>query len=71
MPRKYGALPPPESAWQIGKTAASIAFVNDALRYVATCIDTEEIAKLQTAIADIKIGKTVLTDWLTPEEFLQ
>lgn len=30
-----GAMPPSDSSWQIGKTAATIRFVQDAMAYIA------------------------------------
>jgi hypothetical protein len=68
--RKFGALPPPGVEWQIGKTAASISFVNDAERYIVGCNNADEIERLKKAAQEVKEGKRVLDQWLTVEEFL-
>lgn len=65
-----GALPPSGFEWQIGKTAASISFVNDAERYITACSNADEIELLKKVVQDVKEGKRVLDQWLTVEEFL-
>jgi len=70
MARKFGALPPPGAQWEIGKTAASISFVNDAERYIAYCDNAVEIERLKKAVEEVKEGRRVLNQWLTAEEFL-
>jgi hypothetical protein len=35
MRRVFGAMPPPDLAWQMGKTAGSIRFVKEAERMLA------------------------------------
>lgn len=71
MIKKFDALPPPGVEWQIGKTAASISFVNDAERYIAKRSNLlDEIKQLKKAIQEIKKGKRVLDQRLTVEDFL-
>jgi len=70
MPRKFGALPPPGMEWQIGKTVASIRFVNGTEVFLETCQDTDKAELLREAILKVKNGELVLYDWLTPEEYL-
>lgn len=67
MGRKYGAVPPQDLGWQIGKTAASITFVGEAETYVGT---PEDKARLDAYVAKIKSGKVVLHNALTPAEYL-
>lgn len=67
----FGAMPPPGLAWQIGKTAASIAFVNSAEAFLETCQDANKVALLRQAIERVKNSSLVLTNWLTPEEYLK
>ena len=38
---KFGALPPPEHEWQLGKTVATIRFVREAEAYLA--LDDDDI----------------------------
>lgn len=67
----FGANPPPDLAWQVGKTAASIRFVNDAQAWIAARFGAEaDRKKLQEAIAEVKEGSRVIEDWTEPEEFL-
>lgn len=70
MSRKFGALPPPGMEWQIGKTAASIRFVNDTERFLETCQDTDKAELLRGVVRRIKNGELVLSNWLSPEEYL-
>lgn len=65
-----GFEPPKEFEWEIGKTATSIAFVNDAERFLETCRDKEKIELLREAIQQIKEGKLILEHWFTPEEYI-
>lgn len=67
---KFDALPPSGMEWQIGKTAASISFVNDAERFISTCQDTSKMELLREAIQKVKNGELVLQNWLTAEEYL-
>lgn len=65
--RKYGtgALPPPEMAWVMGKTAASILFVRDAEDLLAVAgtsvtggpLSERDIELLRNAIAAVKAGR--------------
>ena len=69
----FGARAPSGLEWQGGKTAASIAFVNEAERYLngATIIDETGKAKLKVEIDAIRTGTKVLTDYVTVEGFLK
>ena len=71
MLRNYGILLPPDLEWQIGKTAASIKFVNDALEYIANCSNNDEIERLKNAMQAVKDGVKELAHWLSIEEFLK
>jgi hypothetical protein len=68
--KKYGAIPPASAQWQIGKTAASISFVQEAERYIGSCKNRKETARLKKEIRAIKNGTRVLNDWMTVEQFL-
>ncbi len=68
--RNYGARPPQGAEWQIGKTAASIKFVNDAVRYIETCQNEQDRGKLLGAVEKLKRGEMVLEASLDPEDFL-
>lgn len=70
MTEKFDALPPPGLEWQIGKTAASIDFVNSAEVFLQTCQDEKKADSLLKAIQKVKDGSLVLQDWLTAEEYL-
>ena len=65
-----GALPPPGAAWQVGKTAASISFVNDAEKFLATCQHEKKAQLLLEATRRVRSGEWVLKDWLTAQEYL-
>ncbi len=67
----FGALPPPEFAWQMGKTAASILFVKDAERFIASCDNPTVIEELRIAINKVRSGQVVLSDWTSPEDYLK
>lgn len=66
LTRGLGALPPPEMAWQMGKTAASIAFVNTAAPYL-----TSRNRILHTLVEKIKKGEIILHAFLEPTLFAQ
>ena len=68
--RRYGAHPPPGAAWQVSKTAASISFVNDAEKFLATCQDEAKAQLLLEATRRVRSGEWVLQDWLTAQEYL-
>lgn len=70
MSRGTGALPPPNMAWQMGKTAASIRFVGDAQRYLESCQDEEQRQRLEEAIDKVRKGELVMDNWTTPKQFL-
>ena len=67
---RHGALPPPDAAWQVGKTAASISFVIDAEKFLATCQDEKNAQLLLEATRRVRNGEWVLEDWLTAQEYL-
>ncbi len=73
MTRVYpmGALPPPGTEWQMGKTAASISFVNDTQRFIVQNPQHQGIKQLQEAIANVKSGTLVLSEWTTAEQYLE
>ena len=72
QPKKgLGALAPPGMEWQIGKTAASIRFVQDAEAAIEGGeFEPFENAALQAEIDAIKRGDHALSDWLSVDEFL-
>ncbi len=67
-----GANPPGHFAWQTGKTAASIRFVNQATLYLQANYGThnEQTDKVEKEIELIKNGNKVLTEFVEIEEFL-
>jgi hypothetical protein len=65
-----GANPPPGQEWQIGKTAASIAFVGASESYLQGCGDPQVTNALRDAIERVKRGELTLDQALTPEEYL-
>ena len=64
-----GAMCPPGLEWQEGKTAASIAFVKEAEKYLRTNPQDED--KLRPYVNMIKDGEIVLTEWLSLKEELK
>lgn len=70
-PGGLGANPPQGVEWQLGKTAASIKFVTDAENYLASGSATEDDQQLLgEAVAAVRSGERVLTQWVTVETFL-
>ncbi|HTM67986.1 MAG TPA: hypothetical protein VL426_01680 [Candidatus Binatia bacterium] len=66
-----GALPPPDFAWQMGKTAASIRFVNEAMAIISVCgADDPDRQLLTEAVDAVKRGERVLRRFLDVEVFL-
>jgi len=62
----------PDILWQMGKTAASIRFVEEATMYLSVCSgDSRDRHALVLAIDDVKTGKRVLQRYLDIEVFLQ
>lgn len=57
-----GALCPEQFAWQAGKTAASIAFVNEAEPFLMNEKDPVKFTKLKDEIDRVKSGEKVL-EW--------
>ncbi len=70
-PNDSGALPPKDLEWQVGKTVASINFVNDAEKYLENCGDEPIRMNLEAEIKAIKNGTKVLDKFLTVEERLR
>jgi hypothetical protein len=71
MSQNLGALPPEGFEWQIGKTAASILFVNRASGKLSLCNGLEEAQKLLAAIEQVKQGSIHLGRLVSPEDFLK
>ena len=72
MANHFGVLLPPDKRWQIGKNAASIAFVNQAEFFLEReLVDKHETTRLREVIEEIKTGKRVLKRFLEVEEFLK
>jgi hypothetical protein len=70
-PPGTGANPPPGVEWQLGKTAASIRFVNDAENFIASGNASEDdIQLLREAVSAVRSGERVLTQWVNVETFL-
>jgi hypothetical protein len=53
---KFGALPPKELEWQLGKTVAAIDLVREA---------EEVIRKLQIVVEEVKNGKREISEYTT------
>jgi hypothetical protein len=72
MANRLGTLPPPDKLWQIGKNAASIAFVNQAEFFIQNeFVDEDERNILYNVIEEIKNGKRVIKKFIEVEEFLK
>jgi hypothetical protein len=70
-PPGTGENPAPGIEWQIGKTAASIRFVNHAENFIASGNATEDdIQLLSEAASAVRSGERVLTEWVEIESFL-
>ena len=61
---------PKDIRWQIGKTVASIRFVGKAEELIASNIESVAIMILQNTVDKIKSGELILTEWITPQEYL-
>ena len=66
-----GASPPPGFAWQLGRTATDVKFVNDAARYIVDCNDFAIARRLSRAIDAVKAGTLKFSDWTSPEQYLE
>jgi len=65
-----GALPPKNMAWQMGKTAGSVAFVSLAEHAIEHgFLPDREIPNIREKIARVKDGDLVLTDFKDAERF--
>ncbi len=70
--RHYGARPPQSVEWTIGKTAASIQFVYEAVKYISEpSVGFEETQVLVSAILDIKNDSLKFQDYITPEKYVE
>ena len=70
--QKYGAQPPPELAWQIGKTVATLDFVREAEQALAgTELEPDETYKLEAKIERLKDGSESLEDDETLDVWLE
>lgn len=68
---KLGSLPPEDQEWQIGKTAASIAYVRSANHILETESLTEaESLRLKENINLVKTGKKILHEFVSRERIL-
>lgn len=67
----FGALPPPQFAWTLGKTVATIKFVNAAERFIEAGAPPDVAARLRAYIERLKTGQESLTEDLTVEEYLK
>lgn len=57
--------------WKLGKTAASIRFVNEAENFMASGNASEDDKQmLREAANAVRSGERVLTSWVTIETFL-
>ncbi|HTK04669.1 MAG TPA: hypothetical protein VL500_03730 [Candidatus Eisenbacteria bacterium] len=70
--RITGFPPKPDILWQMGKTAASIRFINEATLYLSACgkEDSAERQMLVEGIAAVKDGGRKLLKYLDVEHFL-
>ena len=62
-----GALPPADQQWTLGKTAASVAFVNEGEQHLFHVSDPVKYTKLRDRIDRVKSGQDVIEyfieDW--------
>lgn len=65
-----GANPPQQSGWQVGKTAASIAFVNEAEAGGPFAMSDREWQLLDAMVKRLKNGSESLTDFQTVSNWL-
>ncbi len=69
--RAYGAKIPDSISWQMGKTPASIRFVNDAEELMSQSNSDINKFLLRGAIEKIKTEELVFLDPKSPEEYLK
>lgn len=69
--RAYGAMIPDEISWQMGKSPASIRFVNDAEKLMAKSNSDIDRCLLREAVEKIKTGDLVIYNFKKPEDFLK
>lgn len=70
MKHGFGALPPPDFVWQIGKTAGSLITVNNIVIYLKTCTREKERIILERVMAEVKSGQRVYTTAPSAKEVL-
>ena len=72
MNKNYGmgALSPPGFEWEMGKTAATIRFVREAVAYMADKPKVSPIRMLEQYVERLKSGEEVLDKWLTVEQYM-
>lgn len=71
--RPMGATAPAQFAWQFGKTAASVCFVNQAERLLAeTLAPADPVARcLRERIDRVKLGEEVIVDFMTDDQIVK
>ncbi len=69
----HGALPPDQFAWQVGKTAASICYVNQAERLLAeTLVSADPAAqRLRERVDRVKSGDEAVLDFMTDDQIIE
>ena len=72
-PNAGGAFPPPGKEWMIGKTLASVRFVDEAEAALATRDDIDEREKyvLRTLVQAMKDGQAILQDFESVDDWLE
>ncbi|GEM_PF-3736466 len=70
---RFGALPPKEFEWQLGKTAGSIAFVRSCYQVLVEGSETlkTENEILNFGIEAVKSGKLVVTREFTASQWFE
>lgn len=68
---ELGVFPPKHSEWCIGKTAATVAFVNEAEEYLKNKPRIGPIVALENYVEQLKSGTNTLTEYKTVEEVLK
>ncbi len=66
----FGAMPPPGAEWQMERTAASIAFVNEATNALGSLTDPDAVRLVQRVRELVKSGKIELIKPLTVNDVL-
>ena len=66
-----GALPPPEFTWQIGKTIASIDFVNDVTKFIQENPSHPNVKNLEKLVQQVKEGTMIFKQPVSLEPYLK